>query len=283
MDDLVDKLTCSLGSANHWVALTGAGISAASGIPTYRDHLGRWLGSTPIQHQDFVTQLSSRRRYWSRSVIGWPRVRDAQPNTVHFNVTDLQRLGLIRSVITQNVDRLHQRAGCENAIDLHGRLDQVVCLDCDATVTRESIQQWLERHNPTLDIAGAIPQPDGDADLPDALIADFAIPDCTACGGTLMPNVVFFGGNVPRARIDACFEAINSCDGLLVLGSSLNVYSGYRFCRHAASMGKKIVILNEGITRADDLCDEKYTDAPFLTLNAATTRLVASEGDRAHG
>ena len=216
-------------------------------------------------------------------MIGWPRIRDAQPNTVHFNVTDLQRLGLIRSVITQNVDRLHQRAGSANTIDLHGRLDQVKCLDCGAMVTREAIQHWLEAHNPMTAGQEAAPRPDGDADLPDALIAEFAVPDCLQCGGVLMPDVVFFGGNVPRARIEACFDAINVCDGLLVIGSSLNVYSGYRFCRHAASLGKKIVILNKGITRADDLCSEKYTDNPFLILKAATSQILTNEGVNTHG
>ena len=166
MSESVDSLLTILESRRPWVALTGAGISSASGIPTYRDHKGTWLGSQPIQHDEFISDPSKRQRYWSRSALGWPRVSAAQPNESHAALVKLEQAGLLAGVITQNVDRLHQRAGSERVIDLHGRLDQVKCLDCGHVTSREAIQNQIESHNALPDTSSLTLRPDGDADLP---------------------------------------------------------------------------------------------------------------------
>jgi len=265
---------------DRWLLLTGAGISANSGIPTYRDARGNWLRVTPIQHQEFISQLSKRRRYWGRSMVGWPGVRDARPNPIHLAVTRLESLNRVGLIITQNVDRLHQRAGSQQVIDLHGRLDRVCCLDCGAGYEREYVQQQLLRLNPQHSGFSVQPRPDGDADLSDADVATIRPFDCEACGGMLMPDVVFFGGTVPRSRVDACEQALAACDGLLVLGSSLQVYSGFRFCKQAHALGKPIVILNEGITRADDLAALKITDHALETFVDAVDQLSPIAGPK---
>jgi NAD-dependent SIR2 family protein deacetylase len=238
----------------HVVALTGAGISADSGIPTYRDGQGRWLHSEPIKHQEFISSPLKRKRYWARSMRGWPAVRDAAPNRAHRALAALEQAGHISAVITQNVDRLHQQAGSERVIDLHGRLDRVQCLDCAAYQSRERVQARLLRLNPdTLHTATTAARPDGDADLPDTLVERVTAPSCTSCGGVLMPDVVFFGGTVPRERVHTCMHALDQADALLAVGSSLQVFSGFRFCRRAAESGKPIAIINPGVTRADEL------------------------------
>ncbi|TGD73616.1 NAD-dependent protein deacetylase [Mangrovimicrobium sediminis] len=240
------------------VVLTGAGISAESGIPTYRDDQGRWLYRTPIQHQAFIDSELTRKRYWSRSLGGWPAVRDAQPNAAHRALAALEHDGRIELLITQNVDRLHQRAGSRRVIDLHGRVDRVRCLGCGALDERDALQGWLEANNAPAP-ARAAARPDGDSELPDddTALALFKVPDCARCAGTLMPDVVFFGGNVPRARVDSSLAALQRADALLVIGSSLQVYSGYRFCRKAREWNKPIALLNPGKTRADDIADLK--------------------------
>lgn len=241
----------------RWLVLTGAGISARSGIPTYRDASGKWLRNQPIQHQEFLQQPEKRRRYWGRSMVGWPGVRDARPNEVHLALTRLEQQGRVELLVTQNVDRLHQRAGAQQVVDLHGRLDRVICLDCGAGYYRDYVQQHLERLNPDHQGFHAQARPDGDADLSEEQVAGIRVFDCEACGGTLMPDVVFFGGSIPRVRVDHCEQALIAADGLLVIGSSLQVYSGFRFCRQAHQQGKPIVIVNEGTTRADELASLK--------------------------
>lgn len=245
-------LTDFLHSNPRLVVLTGAGISLAGGIPTYRDEEGVWQHSEPIKHQEFLSEPSRRQRYWARSMRGWPGVRDAQPTAAHSALAALERAGRIDLVITQNVDRLHQRAGSAKVVDLHGRLDKVVCLQCSTSFCRNQIQVQLLQHN-----SNAVPadsaKPDGDADLPEHVERQFHVPDCPQCHGTLMPDVVFFGGTVPKTRVQACMEAVERADALLVVGSSLQVFSGFRFCRHASQSGKPIAILNPGKTRADPL------------------------------
>jgi NAD-dependent SIR2 family protein deacetylase len=275
MDVSVESLGQELLEHQPWAALTGAGISAASGIPTYRDHDGRWLGSEPIQHQEFIEDPEKRRRYWSRSVMGWPRVAEATCNETHKALSQLQQAGLLTGVITQNVDRLHQQAGTENVIDLHGRLDQVRCLDCHTLVARSCIQQWLEQHNELPNIPSLAVRPDGDADLPASFVEEFAIPDCNACGGALMPDVVFFGGTVPPKTTQACFDLIDSSSGLLIIGTSLSVFSGLRYCRYAAEQQKRLIILNQGPTRADDLCQVKYSGDAFALLTRCANKLAS--------
>ncbi|MFV8817341.1 NAD-dependent protein deacetylase [Haliea sp. E17] len=250
------------------VVLTGAGISAASGIPTYRDDSGTWRYRTPIQHQDFLRDKATRQRYWARSMAGWPTLRDALPNAAHHAIARLESRGNIETVITQNVDRLHQRAGSRRVIDLHGRVDRVRCMHCGALSEREALQSWLEQHN-SLDIAGTRARPDGDSDIAATDLAQFVVPDCDHCGGDLTPDVVFYGGNVPRARVDSCRLAIERADALLVVGSSLQVYSGYRFCRLAATAGKPLAIINTGVTRADQQATLRLFEPAASLLHGA--------------
>jgi len=255
------------------VVLTGAGISVGSGIPTYRDSQGNWRADEPIKHQEFMNDTVRRQRYWARSVRGWPGVRDARPNEAHRALAGLEERGHIDLLITQNVDRLHQRAGSGRVIDLHGRLDRVVCLQCHEHEPREVTQQRLERDNPGA-LGGAFEvRPDGDSDVPDADVRRFMTPQCSACGGTLMPDVVFFGGTVPRGRVDDCMSAIDASDALLVVGSSLQVYSGFRFCRRAAEHGKAIALINPGRTRADDLATLRLSAACGPLLSALVANL----------
>jgi NAD-dependent SIR2 family protein deacetylase len=239
------------------LVLTGAGISTDSGIPGYRDEDGRWKGRQPVLFQDYIRSDGVRRRYWARSMVGWPLVRRAQPNAGHFALAALQRAGRIERLVTQNVDGLHQRAGTDEVIELHGGLDMVVCLNCGTRTARETIQSLLKAMNPGLDGASVVALPDGDAELEASVFATFNVPDCPHCAGMLKPDVVFFGENVPRARVDQTREALGRADAMLVVGSSLMVYSGFRFCEGAARLGKPIAALNRGRTRADGLLSLK--------------------------
>jgi len=263
------------------VALTGAGISAASGIPTYRNDRGEWQRSDPIQHRDFIEQGSARRRYWARSMAGWAYVERSRPNESHTALAALESAGYIDLLATQNVDRLHQRAGHRRVIDLHGRLDRVKCLDCGADIERAALQAELEGLNPGWRDTIAEIRPDGDAEVEDAVVADMTVPECRACGGTLMPDVVFFGGTVPRTRVDAISTALAGADALLVVGSSLMVFSGFRFCRQAHSQGKPLAIINRGQTRADELATLKLeADAGPLLAQVASSVGSASASVR---
>ncbi len=252
------------------VVLGGAGLSEASGLPTYRDRNGTWQHRKPIQHRDFLRDHATRQRYWARSMLGWPAVREAQPNEAHRQLAVLEQAGHIELLITQNVDRLHQRAGSRQVLDLHGRLDRVRCLDCAAIIEREQLQGRLLALNPDLCAAPGTPRPDGDRDLPDTVLADFQVPGCSRCQGVLMPDVVFFGGTVPRARVDSAMEALRRADALLAIGTSLQVYSGYRFCRQAASLQMPIVVVNPGPTRADDLATLRLHCSASEALTQAT-------------
>ena len=260
MTDPVVTLSDFFDRYPRWVVVTGAGISAGSGIPTYRDREGNWLGATPILHQEFLQSQSKRQRYWGRSMIGWPGVRNATPNQHHHALVSFERADRLEALITQNVDRLHQRAGSEQVIDLHGRLDLVRCLDCGAGYEREAIQTELLKLNPHNTVASSARRPDGDADLSEELVASIRVPSCAACGGLLMPDVVFFGGTIPKDRVTACERALTASDAVLVIGSSLQVYSGFRLCRQAVAQGKPLVIANEGITRADDIATLKISE-----------------------
>lgn len=234
------------------VVITGAGISLASGIPTYRDQSGNWIRNQPIQHRDFIDLPASRQRYWARSMAGWPTVAAAEPTPAHHALARLEALGYIKMLVTQNVDGLHQRAGHERVLDLHGRLDLVVCLGCSHTLSREDMQVRLQALNVGVKPAEA-PQPDGDADVPQPVIENLRVPDCPCCGGCLKPDVVFFGGSVPRLLVDEIYAAVDQADALLAIGSSLKVFSGFRFCKHASKQGIPICTINPGETRADEL------------------------------
>ncbi len=239
------------------LCITGAGCSAASGIPTYRDHSASWQRSQPIQHNDFIRSEATRKHYWARSVVGWPKFAQASPNETHRALSQMEQAGWINLLVTQNVDRLHQQAGHRQVVDLHGRLDQVRCLQCDQIMQRALLQTLLTDLNPHLVEAHGEIAPDGDADIPDDLIHDMSLPDCTVCGGTWMPDVVFYGGSVPRQRIDQINEVLNRTKAVLVVGSSLMVFSAFRFCREAHRKGMPVVAINQGATRADDLLDVK--------------------------
>ena len=274
MNKITSQLTDFFSQHPRWLVLTGAGISADSGIPTYRDNSGTWLRNRPIQHQEFIQQRESRQRYWGRSMIGWPNVRDARCNANHSALADFERSGRTTLIVTQNVDRLHQAAGSEHVVDLHGRLDRVRCLDCGAGYERDRVQHELEKLNPRHRDFEAMARPDGDADLSAQQVSNIKIWDCEACGGVLKPDVVFFGGTVPKERVIRCQEALTAADGLLVIGSSLQVFSGFRFCRQALEQGKPLVILNEGATRADDIASLKI-NARALTLFREVTASLA--------
>ncbi len=233
--------------------LTGAGCSTSSGIPDYRDTEGRWKRVPPATYQDFMGQVSARRRYWARSLLGWRRFRQARPNDAHRALARLEAMGKSELLLTQNVDRLHQAAGNASVIDLHGRLDLVRCMGCGRRTARDELQDDLGRLNAGWLALDAADAPDGDADLDGADFSSFEVPACRRCGGVLKPDVVFFGENVPRDRVDAALRHLDEADALLTVGSSLMVYSGYRFVERAARAGKPVAAVNLGRTRADAL------------------------------
>ncbi|TQK11566.1 NAD-dependent protein deacetylase [Herbaspirillum sp. SJZ107] len=259
----------------HALVLTGAGLSTASGIPDYRDRDGTRRGKPPIHGPDFRKSEFVQRRYWARSMIGWPVLSRAQPNAGHIAIAGLEAIGRIGSVLTQNVDGLHGQAGSHAVLELHGNIHTVVCLACAALFPRAFIQKQLEDANPQMLGANATPLPDGDASVEPTELADFRLPWCTCCGGTLMPNVVFFGDNVPPARTTIALAQMERADALLVVGSSLMVYSGFRFCRMSQASGKPIAAINLGRTRADDLLDIKIEDSSERVLPLALQLLGA--------
>jgi NAD-dependent SIR2 family protein deacetylase len=254
--------------------LSGAGISTDSGIPGYRDENGEWKRSPPITLQEFLGSLASRQRYWARSMIGWPVVAEAQPNAAHFALARLEAAQHVPTLVTQNVDGLHQRAGSSDVIELHGSIGAVTCLDCGTRHARATIQQMLEADNPALLDVIAEPAADGDAHLEWHDLGGFRIPACPNCGGLLKPSVGFFGENVPRVTVDEATRALEAADAMLVVGSSLMVYSGYRFCVWAQKMGKPIAAINLGRTRADPLLALKVAAPCAETLTALAARLA---------
>ena len=266
---IADPLREWLSPFRRVFVLTGAGCSTGSGIPDYRDADGQWKRTPPVTYQAFVSDAQVNARYWARSFIGWPRVADAQPNAVHRALAQWQASGAVSALVTQNVDGLHQRAGSEGVIDLHGRLDHVVCLSCDAVLTRADMQGSLAERNPDWTGLEAATAPDGDADLDGHDFSRFSVPPCPHCNGLLKPDVVFFGENVPRPRYLQAQSALQSSDAVLVVGSSLMVYSGYRFVRSAHEAGLPIAIVNRGRTRADDLATLKIDAEAGAALSAA--------------
>lgn len=231
--------------------LTGAGCSTASGIPDYRDSNGEWKHTPPVQYQDFLRRHPARQRYWARSMAGWPRVHNALPNPAHQGLASLEQHGLISTLVTQNVDGLHHKAGQQNIIELHGSIHQVRCLDCDRYYPREYTQDRLLRDNPQFGRRRAAIAPDGDARLEAEDLSTFNVPDCDACGGLLKPDVVFFGEPVPKPRVARSFSLLKQANGMIIIGSSLMVYSGYRFCRFATEQDIPMAAVNLGRTRAD--------------------------------
>lgn len=245
MQDLVE-----LARGRRVVALTGAGLSTESGIPDYRGPTAR--PRTPMQHREFVEKADMRRRYWARSLVGWPRLAEARPNAGHTAIAELEAAGVVEGVITQNVDSLHAKAGSREVVELHGSLARVRCLTCGELTSRDALQHRLLAANPAWSVHMTDIAPDGDAEL-GAIVDDtgFEVIACERCGGVLMPDVVFFGGSVPRATLDAAWALFDRAELLLVAGSSLTVFSGYRFVRRAAERGVPVAIVNLGPTRGD--------------------------------
>jgi NAD-dependent SIR2 family protein deacetylase len=264
------------------VALTGAGMSTEppSSIPDYRGPTGVARGATPMTYQELLGSPEAQRRYWARSFAGWPVIRRARPNAGHAAVARLQELGAVGAVITQNVDRLHQAAGADPVVDLHGTLDRVVCLTCRDVSDRDQLQHRLAEANPGFDPGAfgasdgdtAQVRPDGDVELVEQMVEAFRTVPCLVCGqGPLKPDVVFFGENVPKDRVARCYELVDAARVLLVLGSSLTVMSGYRFVRHAARLGREVAIVNQGTTRGEGEATVRV-DAP---LGPVLTEVVA--------
>lgn len=268
-----DALAAWLVARARVAVITGAGVSTASGIPDYRDADGNWKRSPPVQYADFVHHESTRRRYWARNYNGWPRFVAAAPSAAHVALAALERRGRAAALVTQNVDRLHQRAGSRNVIDLHGRLDVVRCLACNTRSDRGAFQQRLHDANPDWRVAAAPLAPDGDADIEGADFDAFRVPACEVCGGVLKPDVVFYGEAVPRETAAAAFAAIESADGVLVAGSSLMVWSSFRLVRAAVARGIEVVAVNQGRMRADGLLARKI-DAECGAVLAATVARV---------
>lgn len=245
-DTLVDLLR-----GRSVAVLTGAGISTESGIPDYRGPETRRRARNPIQYRAFLGDDEARVRYWARSAIGWRRFAATQPNAGHHALAQLEAAGVVCGVITQNVDRLHQAAGSRRVIELHGALAEVRCLDCQAVERRDGLQQRLDALNPGWSERAAEPAPDGDAEVAAGHTRAFRVPACRRCYGVLKPNVVFFGENVPRERVEAAYRVLGDAAVLLVVGSSLAVYSGYRFVLKAAEAGCPVAMVNLGPTRGD--------------------------------
>jgi NAD-dependent SIR2 family protein deacetylase len=259
----VDSGLRDLVRAGRTVVLSGAGLSTDSGIPDYRGPSGAKRRYAPMTYQAFVGSADARRRYWARSYVGWGQIAEARPNAGHRAVAALQARGLVHGIITQNVDGLHQAAGAREVVELHGGLDVVVCLACGLREGRQSLGQRLRAANAEFAAAVALVNPDGDAELPDEQLAEFVPVGCTYCGSdVLKPDVVFFGENVPRSRVDLCYALVESAASLLVLGSSLTVMSGLRFVRRAAALGIPVAIVNQGPTRGDPVAAVKV-DAPL--------------------
>ena len=262
------SLHAFLAAHRRLFVLTGAGCSTDSGIPAYRDAQGSWKQSAPVNFTAFIGSEAIRKRYWARSLAGWPRVHSARPNGAHAALARLEQQGRIELLVTQNIDGLHQAAGSAQVIDLHGRIDQVRCMRCTRLMGRESLQAELLRCNPLWTGAAARAAPDGDADIEGLPFDQFVVPACGHCGGVLKPDVVFFGESVPRERVEEAMSRLERAEALLVVGSSLMVYSGYRFAQAAAGLGIPIAAINLGRTRADRLLTLKVCQPCSAALAA---------------
>ena len=261
--------------AGNVTVLSGAGLSTESGIPDYRGPDGK-RRVMPMTYGEFVASPANRQRYWARSFVGWRRFASAGPNDGHRAVADLQRLGLVRAIITQNVDGLHQLAGARDVLELHGNLDRAGCLNCGETTRRADLDGRLREANPHFEAAAGEIRPDGDVALPDEAVAGFHPPRCLVCQSDLVkPDVVFFGESVPKTLVEHGFSHVEASSGLVVLGSSLQVMSGYRFVRRAAVLGIPVAIVTRGPSRGDEQATIRL-DAPLgVTLRRIVQDLRA--------
>ena len=256
-EDHLDTLYRAM-AERRFLVLTGAGISTSSGIPDYRDSEGVRRGKAPMMYQEFLATSQARRRYWARAMLGWPRVRIAQPNKAHLALATLQQRQRISGLITQNVDTLHDQAGSHDVIELHGSLHRVLCLDCQLRSTRDVIQRQMEIDNPYLAQVHAVQAPDGDTLLDPTFEEHFQVPHCPHCNGErLKPDVVFFGENVAPATAARAMAAVEQAEGLLVVGSSLMAYSAFRLCKAMVEHGKPVIAINLGKTRGAELLQVK--------------------------
>lgn len=267
LHDEVVNLSRFISSKKNLYAITGAGVSTGSGIPDYRSEKGSYnMGHKPMKHQEFISTETDyhRKRYWSRSMLGYRAFQRAQPNPTHYGLARLERNGFLKGIITQNVDRLHQRAGSILVDDLHGRADKCECLQCSTQMSRRMVQQKIEELNPELaaiikqieidvnDRETQILRADGDAEISSHIdYSTFTIYQCPKCSGVLKPTVTYFGDNVKLSLVTEIYNKIDTADGLLVIGTSLEVYSAYRFIVRASERGIPIAIINRGETRAD--------------------------------
>lgn len=257
------------------VVLSGAGISTESGIPDYRGASSKERSRRPILYREFMGTPEARVRYWARSMVGWPRMSAVQPNDGHRALAALEEAGAIQGIITQNVDGLHQAAGSIKVLELHGALAEVRCTDCGSFESRYAFQSRLSQLNPGFEVLSAAMAPDGDAELDPKLTRSFVVPTCAQCTGIVRPDIVFFGENVPIQRVEQAFALLNFGEYLLVTGSSLTVYSGFRFVRRAAQSGKPVAIINIGPTRGDDLAAIRIEAATGETLSRLCAVLMS--------
>ncbi|WP_339468893.1 NAD-dependent protein deacetylase [Pseudomonas sp. EL_65y_Pfl1_R83] len=272
-EDHLDTLQRAM-AERRFVVLTGAGISTSSGIPDYRDSEGVRRGKAPMMYQEFLATPQARRRYWARAMLGWPRVRIAQPNKAHLALATLQHRERVSGLITQNVDTLHDQAGSDEVIELHGSLHRVVCLDCLQHSRRDVIQHVMEIENPYLAGVDAVQAPDGDTLLDPAFEERFQVPRCPHCNGErLKPDVVFFGENVAPPTAAKAMAAVEHAQGLLVVGSSLMAYSAFRLCKAMVEQGKPVIAINLGKTRGDELLQVKIEASCELLLPLLAERL----------
>ena len=273
-----------LAAGRRICVLTGAGCSTESGIPDYRGPETRRRARNPIRFAQFVTDPEWRKRYWARAMVGWETIRLAKPNPAHRALARLEQSGGVTGLITQNVDGLHQAAGHQSVVELHGSLSWVVCLRCGARESRSSLQRRLKATNPDVvlpRVEGLAAAPDGDADV--AVGREFRVVDCLQCRGPLKPDVVFFGENVPRARVERAHALVEEADLLLVVGSSLTVFSGYRFVRAASSRGQPVAIVNLGPTRGDEFAAVRVEGRAGVVLSKLANRWVPMVDADVHG
>lgn len=275
-DDALSRFL-DLARGRRLVALTGAGVSTESGIPDYRSPAALERPRNPIHGPDFIRSATVRRRYWARAFIGWPRFRLARPGAAHRALAAIEQRGALAGIVTQNVDRLHRVAGSREVIELHGALAEVVCLQCGAVEDRDAVQGRLHAENHALSALSADIAPDGDADLPAELVEEFVVVACVQCGGVLKPRVVFFGENVARAVVDAAYALVESAELLVVAGSSLAVFSGYRFLVRAAERKIPIAIVNRGPVRGEERATLKVEASTGDTLAALERSLAATD------
>jgi NAD-dependent SIR2 family protein deacetylase len=274
--DAVREIAGLLG-AGRVVVLSGAGLSTESGIPDYRGPTGLARRAEPMTYQAFTAAAAARQRYWARSHLGWRHIARATPNLGHQAVAEMERRGLLSAIITQNVDGLHQAAGAQDIVELHGSLSRVICLRCGERTPRDELDQRLRAANPDWAAQARQVNPDGDAVLDDGATDRFKVVDCRRCAGVLKPDVIFFGENVPPGRVADCYALVSEARALLVLGSSLTVMSGYRFVRHAARLGVPVAIINRGRTRGDAQATVTL-DAPLGSVLTTLTNQYLQAG-----